>query len=243
MKVIPVIDVLNGIAVHAVGGERGRYLPLSSVLCSSVEPVDVAKTFERLGFGSLYLADIDAILGKSTNFALYRQIRTKTNLEFMVDAGVFDIAKAEKLLRSGVSKVVIGTETLRDVAFISQAVKILGENRVVVSVDMKEGRVISLLESVKSMSPVLLVQTLEKRGVNQIILLDLGRVGTRLGVEVELVKTVLEKTRLRVLVGGGIRDLKDLEELANLGVFGVLVATALHKGKLKVEELKSAGFL
>jgi phosphoribosylformimino-5-aminoimidazole carboxamide ribotide isomerase len=243
LKIIPVIDVLNGIAVHAIRGERGRYLPLSSVLCSSVKPVEVAKTFERLGFGSLYLADIDAILAKSTNFALYQRIQTETNLDFMVDAGVADVVKAEKLLKTGVSKIVIGTETLRGMAFIKQAIKIFGENRVVVSVDMKKGRVISLSENVKSMNPVLLVQTLENIGVSQIILLDMGRVGTGRGVDVEVVKAVLEKTRLRVLVGGGIRDLKDLEALKNLGVSGALVATALHKGKLSVEELKSAGFL
>ncbi len=41
-----------------------------------------------------------------------------------------------------------------------------------------------------------------------------------------------------VFVGGGVRDIKDLVELKNLGVSGVLVATALHSGKISIEELK-----
>jgi phosphoribosylformimino-5-aminoimidazole carboxamide ribotide isomerase len=208
-----------------------------------VNPLEIAETFERLGFGSLYLADIDAILGQPINFTLYQRIRAETNLDFMVDAGVADVSKAERLLEAGVSKVVIGTETLRSMAFINQAVKIFGDNHVVVSVDMRKGRVISLSESVKSMSPLLLTETLQNIGVNQIILLDLSRVGTECGVDFELVKAVLKNTGLKVLVGGGIRDFKDLEELKNLGVFGVLVATALHRGKLGVDKLKSAGFL
>jgi len=204
--------------------------------------MEVALTFKSLGFDSLYLADLDAILGKSTNFALYQRIRTETNLDFMVDAGIAEVTRAEKLLKAGVSKVVIGTETLRSLDFVNQAVRSFGENRIVVSIDLKKGEVMSVSENIKSINPVLLAQKLEKIGVSQIILLDLDRVGTERGANVEVLKEVIEKTKLKVLVGGGIRSIRDLEELRNLRVFGVLVATALHNGKLKVEELKSCGF-
>jgi phosphoribosylformimino-5-aminoimidazole carboxamide ribotide isomerase len=243
LKIVPVIDVLNGIAVHAIRGERRRYLPLRSILCSSVDPVEVALTFESLGFDSLYLADLDAILGRSTNFALYQQIKAKTNLDFMVDAGTAEVVKAEKLLKAGVSRVVIGTETLRGLDFVNQAVKSLGENRVVVSIDLKSGKVMSASENIRSMNPILLAQKLEKIGVSQIILLDLDRVGTEHGANVEVLKGVLKKIKVKVLVGGGIGSLRDLEQLKNLGVSGALVATVLHNGKLKVEELEFAGFL
>lgn len=243
MRIVPVIDVLNGMTVHAIRGERKNYRPLRSVLCSSVDPGELALTFESLGFGNLYLADLDAISGRSTNFALYQRIRTRTNLDFMVDAGVADVTKAEKLLRAGVSKIVIGTETLRSLDFVDQAVKSFGENRVVVSTDLKGGEVMSISESIKSMNPVPLAQKLEKIGVSQVILLDLDRVGTERGANLEVLKGVLKKTRVKVLVGGGVRSLQDLEELRNLGVFGALVATTLHSGKLKVGELQSAGFL
>jgi phosphoribosylformimino-5-aminoimidazole carboxamide ribotide isomerase len=243
LKIIPVIDVLNGIAVHAVHGERRHYRPLRSALCSSVDPLEVALTFESLGFDRLYLADLDAILGKSANFALYQRIHAKTNLDFMVDAGVAEITKAEKLLKAGVPEIVIGTETLRNLDFVNQAIKSFGEDRVVVSVDLKRGKVMSVLENVKPMGPVLLAKTLEEIGIDQIILLDLDRVGTERGANVEVLKDVLEKTKVKVLVGGGIRSVQDLENLRILGVSGALVATALHNGKLEVNELKSKGFL
>lgn len=243
MKIIPVIDVLNGIAVHAIRGERKRYPPLRSVLCRSVDPLDIALTFESLGFSRLYLADLDAILGKSANFALYQQIKTKTNLDLMVDAGIAEVTKAKKVLETEVPKVVIGTETLRSLDFINQAVKSFGEERVVVSIDLKEGKVLSVSETIASMNATSLAQTLGNMGINQIILLDLDRVGTERGADVEVLKDFLKKTKVKVLVGGGIRSLQDLEELRNLGVYGALVATALHNGKLEVDELKSAGFL
>jgi len=144
MKVIPVIDVLNGVAVHGVRGERERYQPLKSVLCRSVDPLEIALTFESLGFGSLYLADLDAILGKSANFNVYRQIMTETCLDLMVDAGIADFARPEEVLATEVSKIVVGSETLESLDFLGQAVKAFGEDRVVVSIDLKEGKVYSL---------------------------------------------------------------------------------------------------
>jgi phosphoribosylformimino-5-aminoimidazole carboxamide ribotide isomerase len=243
LKVIPVVDVLNGVVVHAVRGERGRYHPLRSVLCGSADPVEVALTFESLGFDSLYLADLDAILGKSTNFALYQRIKTKTKLDFMVDAGTSEVAKAERLLKSGVPKIVIGTETLHSLDFVNRAVKSFGENHVIVSIDLKKGKVMSASEGIGSMNAVRLAETLEQLGVSQIILLDLDRVGTEQGANVTVLKTVLKKTKAKVLVGGGIRGLQELEKLKTLGVSGALVATALHNGKLSVGELKSAGFM
>jgi phosphoribosylformimino-5-aminoimidazole carboxamide ribotide isomerase len=243
MKIIPVIDVLNGVAVHGVRGERERYQPLKSILFRSADPLDIASTFRSLGFSSLYLADLDAILGKSANFSIYRQIVTQTNLDLMVDAGIADIARAEQVLATEVSKIVIGSETLDSLDFLGQAVKAFGEDRVVVSIDLKQGKVLSASEAIASMDAVSFAQELGKIGVTQIILLELDRVGTEHGINRAFLRSVLEKAGVKVLAGGGIRSLQELDELRTLGVSGALVATILHNGKLEVDELKSASFL
>ena len=243
MKIIPVIDVLNGIAVHAKRGERKRYQPLKSILCKSVDPLDIASTFESSGFNTLYLADLDAILGKPANFNLYQQIMTQTNLDLMVDAGIADITKASTVLAAEVTKIVIGSETLSSLDFVKQAVKSFGEDKVVVSIDLKEDKVLSASETVGSMDAISFAQKLGNIGINQIILLDLDRVGTEHGINTAILRNILEKTGVEVLVGGGIRSFHELEKLRKLGVSGALVATVLHNGKLKVDELKSASFV
>jgi len=243
LKVIPVLDVLNGVAVHAIRGKRREYRPLKSVLSTSAEPLDVALAFKSFGFNALYLADLDAILEKPANFALYKQIKAKTGLDLMVDAGINDIKKARKVLEAGVSKIVIGTETLNSLAFVSQAIKSFGKDQVIVSIDLMEGKPMGISETIKSMDVASLVKTLEKMSVNRIIILDLTRVGTQCGVNLTMLRDVLEKTKVEVLAGGGIRGIEDLEDLKNIGVVGSLTATALHKGKITADELKSAGLL
>jgi phosphoribosylformimino-5-aminoimidazole carboxamide ribotide isomerase len=240
--VIPVIDVLNGVAVHAVRGRRKEYQPLRSVLCASADPVDVGKALAGFGFCELYLADLDAIINGQANFPLYRQV-SGIGLKLMVDAGVAELTKAKLMVKNRVSKVVVGTETLQGADFVREAVEALGSDRVVVSLDMMEGKVLSRLNSAGAVQPMAMLRTFQEMGVSQVILLDLSRVGSGEGVNLPLLKEALASLNMRVFIGGGVRDIKDLVALRNLGVSGVLLATALHSGKISPDELQSQGLL
>ncbi|MGD0995189.1 MAG: HisA/HisF-related TIM barrel protein [Candidatus Bathyarchaeia archaeon] len=243
MKVIPVIDILNGIVVHAVRGKRQEYQPLQSILCKSVEPLEVAKAFKTLGFGGLYIADLDAITSGPVNFQVFKRIAKETRLKLMVDAGVSDLGTAEKLLDCGVSKVVIGTETLQSKSFVGEAVRLFRSERVIVSLDLKGDIVLVKLGFAGCKSPVCLLREFKEMGVSGVIVLDLARVGSGEGVNVDFLKEALEAVPMDIYVGGGVRNIKDLVELKNLGVSGVLVATALHSGKISIEELKQTNLL
>ena len=243
MKIIPVLDVLNGIVVHAVGGKREKYYPIKSVLCASSDPLNVASTFRSLGFDELYMADLDAILSKHVNFSLYKQIKAVTDLNLMVDAGISDLEKAQKVLENEVSKIIIGTETLENLDFVKEAVKLFGKNRVIVSLDLRGGRIMSRSPYIKSRIPVELAKAFQGMNVAQIIVLDLARVGMNKGINLEIVKGILEQTQVEVLTGGGVRDIKDLKKLRSMGVSGVLVATALHNGRLTIRKLEQFDFI
>ena len=123
MKIIPVIDILNGKVVHAVKGQRQNYQPIESVLFKSIEPLEVAKRFKAFGFKELYVADLDAIIDCSMNFEALKNIADETGLKLRVDAGITSIPRAKKLLDTGISKLVIGTETLQSKKFVEQAVE------------------------------------------------------------------------------------------------------------------------
>ena len=243
MKIIPVMDILNGVVVHAVRGRRSEYQPLKSVLCASAEPLDVALAFKALGFSELYVADLDAITGKRANFSVLKQIADTTGLRLMVDAGIANLKSAEKVLESHVSKIVIGTETLPSMSFVGEAIKLLGSERVVVSLDLKGEKVISGFELGRFRDPLRLLREFQGMGVDQIIVLDLARVGSEAGVNMPILKEVFRNFKVKVFVGGGVRDIKDLVELKSVGVFGVLIATALHSGRISLDKIRLAGLL
>jgi phosphoribosylformimino-5-aminoimidazole carboxamide ribotide isomerase len=161
----------------------------------------------------------------------------------MIDAGINNIERASKVLEMGASNIIIGTETLNSLAFVKQAIRSFGKDQVIVSIDSKEGKVLSTSKTLRSMDSLSLAETLEKVGVTRLIILDLARVGAECGVNLPIVKTILEKTNAELLTGGGVRDINDLEELRCIGVSGALIATILHTGKLTARQLKSAGFI
>ncbi len=241
LKVIPVLDVLNGVAVHAVRGIRKEYKPLRSVLCDSTNPVDVAQAFERLGFSELYVADLDAITANNRSSLAVKQIGKSSSIRLTVDGGISDIGSAEEIMQIGVSKVVIGTETLSNIASVQEAIQSFGADRVMLSLDLREGRLLSKLNSEVQHDPLSLLRLLCDMGVSQIIVLDLAKVGSREGVDTSFLKPFLRNFRLKVFVGGGVRDCADLLELEAIGIEGALLATALHSGAIGVKDLVNAG--
>jgi phosphoribosylformimino-5-aminoimidazole carboxamide ribotide isomerase len=243
LNIIPVIDILNKTVVHAVKGQRSNYHPIESILFKSTEPLEVAKGFEALGFNDLYVADLDAIIDCSSHFQPLRSIADETGLKVMVDAGVTSVPRAQKLLASGVSKLIIGTETLQSKKFVEQAVEIFGSDRVVVSLDLKGDKVLVKMRFDGCLNPICLLQDFKQMGVTQIIVLDLLRIGSNEGVNTDFLKKVIAEVGVDVYVGGGVRDINDLTELRNIGVSGVLIASALHTGKISIDDLEREGFL
>jgi HisA/HisF family protein len=178
------------------------------VLCKSVEPLEVAKIFKKLGFSELYVADLDAIIDCSTNFQALKHIADETGLKLMVDAGVTTIERAQSLLKSGASKLVIGTETLQNKSFVSEAARVFGSDRVIVSLDLKGDKVLVREGFDGSMNFMNLLGEFKGMGVSEVIVLDLTRVGSGEGVNVNFLKKVLEAVPMKVYVGGGVREIK-----------------------------------
>jgi phosphoribosylformimino-5-aminoimidazole carboxamide ribotide isomerase len=243
LKIIPVIDILDKKVVHAIKGQRHNYQPLESVLFKSTDPLETAKGFKSLGFTELYVANLDAIIDCSTDFGFFKDIAEETGLRLMVDAGVTSLGRAQKLFENNVSKLIIGTETLQSKKFVAQAVEIFGSNRVVVSLDLKGDKILVKLGFDGCLNPVCLLKDFKGMGVSQIIVLDLARVGSGEGVNLDFLKRVIADVGVEVYVGGGVRDINDLIELKELGVSGALIATALHSGKISISQLRQNGFL
>jgi phosphoribosylformimino-5-aminoimidazole carboxamide ribotide isomerase len=242
LKVIPVIDILNGAVVHAVRGNRQEYKPLQSVLTASVNPVEIATVFKLQGFSTLYIADLDAIQGKKPYFELYNHI-AQIGFNIMIDTGVTDIKTVKNLLKHGVSKVILGTETLQSRAFLKETVKQVGADKIIISLDIKNDNLLTHTAFNNPTNMFELIEDFRTMGVTEFILLDLTRVGSNEGVNMDALKKTLTICADRFYVGGGIRDIDDLLILKELNVLGVLSATALHLGKITIKNLKNANLL
>jgi phosphoribosylformimino-5-aminoimidazole carboxamide ribotide isomerase len=234
MRVIPVIDLKRGAAVHAVRGERERYRPLRSRIVEGSDPVEVARAVRaRFGLEELYVADLDAIAGGAGNPGVLAALAREARV--MVDAGAATPAAVAGLLALGAARVVIGTETLPGPAAFARLRAALPEAPLVLSLDLRDGRVLSPDPALAASAPDDALARLADAGATEALVLDLVRVGSAAGPDVALIGTLhARRPELALLAGGGVRHAGDLRALAAAGASGALVATALHRGTLQV---------
>ena len=226
--------------MHAHGGDRSRYQPVESVLCRGAagDPLALARAYRSLGCTICYVADLDAITRGSPQRSLLRHLadpRGGFGAGLVVDAGVSDAVSARQILELGVSRVVVGLETLRafdDLAAIAGAI---GDERVAFSLDLREGVPIChpKLAARPGATPPQLAELARRAGVTTILVLDLARVGTSRGVDLDLVAQLHDRLpEVALWVGGGIRSARDLDALATAGCTAAVVGTALHTGAI-----------
>jgi phosphoribosylformimino-5-aminoimidazole carboxamide ribotide isomerase len=238
IRVVGVIDLKGGTAVHAVRGERERYRPVHSAIGGDDgDALALARGFRNaLGLEEIYVADLDAIVGEGENSASIGALAREARV--MVDAGVSEPAQAQALLDLGVHRVIVGTETLSGPDALDRMVAELPDGAVVLSVDLRDGCVLSADRQLAGLPALDAVERLPRAGLREAIVLDLALVGSGAGPDVTLI-TELHAAfpGLELLAGGGVRDVEDLRALDAAGARGALVATALHRGVIGPREL------
>jgi phosphoribosylformimino-5-aminoimidazole carboxamide ribotide isomerase len=234
MRILPVLDLKAGLVVRGVGGRRQEYRPIVSQLTNSCHAVDVARAFrDQFGLTELYLADLDAIAGESPALTLYAELQSM-GFRLRVDAGVREVADAQPLAALGVEVIVAGLETLSGPETLGKLCREFGGDRIQFSLDLMDGRPLGHLSAWDGADARAIAARAVGLGVRRLIVLDLARVGGKSGPGTEQLCTHLARTfpALEVATGGGIRDVNDLEWLERCGVKAVLVASALHEGRL-----------
>ncbi|ENN96089.1 hisA/hisF family protein [Methanocaldococcus villosus KIN24-T80] len=217
MEVIPVIDIKDGKAVSGKSGKRDDYKPLKSIFCPIPNPIKISEALSEY-FNRIYIADLNAIMGRGNNFDIIKDIKMKKIVDFGIRRREdFNICK--KFLKEN-DKIILATETLKDLSLLKE--------NVFVSLDFKDNKLLNydldfIISLINEKTPL--------------IILDISSVGTKRGINKELINMVMRKVNNPIYVGGGVRNKEDLKVCVDLGIDGVLVGTALHSGELKLDEL------
>lgn len=222
MNLIPVIDLALGHVVHARGGVREAYRPLKSRLCSSSEPLDVvAGLLDLHPFTHLYIADLDAIQGQPVQSTMLWQLHEHfPALQLWVDAGIRDTSQFYSLKKLVRITPVLGSETLDNTSLLENP-------------EFHETYILSLdFQDQTFLGPAALLAT-PSLWSGRIIAMALGRVGQHRGPDLEQIRQLQNAApAARLYAAGGVRDPDDLHALQAAGCTGVLLASALHNGRL-----------
>jgi phosphoribosylformimino-5-aminoimidazole carboxamide ribotide isomerase len=243
MTILPVLDLLDGIVVRGVAGKRNAYRPVESQLVDNADPLLVVEAFRnQFGLSEIYLADLDAILHDRPNLPIYEAL-VNHGFRLIVDAGLRDTDRAEELFAHGVSAVIAGLETIPGPELLGDLTQAFHSDRILFSLDLKNGRPLGDLTLWKSSDPFEIGRQAIDAGITRMIVLDLAAVGIHQGIStIPLCQQLQDHfPQLEIVTGGGVRDADDLNQLAAIGIDGVLIASALHNGHIDAATLQAFG--
>ena len=238
-KIIPVIDILNSEVVHAKRGERDKYKPLKSKLFTSSNPIEVIKILTyKFKFDEFYIADLDSIISRSPNFQLLNKISKIPDLNIMIDPGIITTNDILAFSKYRFNRLILGLETIKKFNVIGKSLKLLGQNKLIISVDMYKGKILSKVKELANNDLIELIKKIANLGIRNIILLDLFRIGQKFGGIPPIYLEILDIFNGNVFVGGGIKNYEDLLLYREKNFSGVLLATALYDGTINIEKVR-----
>ena len=229
MLLIPAIDLKDGRCVRL---RQGR---MDDETVFSDDPVELAGRWVRDGARRLHLVDLNgAFAGEPVNGAAIRGIAaTYPALPLQVGGGIRDEATIAAYLNAGVRYCIIGTQAVKDPAFVARACRAF-PGRIMVGLDAKDGQVaINGWAEITEHHVTDLARRFEDDGVSAIVYTDIGRDGMLSGPNVAATCALADAVRIPIVASGGITNLEDIRALCAAGnIEAAITGRAIYEGTL-----------
>ncbi len=230
--VIPAVDILGGKCVRLLQGK------FDAETVYDASPIEAAQRWVSNGAKWAHLVDLDgAKTGIQENLEIIREIIEEFDINFEVSGGVRSMEVADFLFNVGAKRVIVGTRSVIDKAFVKDLVGKYGE-RIAVGVDATGGRVATDgWTRVTNIEAAAFVRELESLGVKRIIYTDTSRDGALKGPNFDSIKAIASSTSIPVIASGGVSSLDDIRKLKAIkNIEACIVGKALYEGKFSLAD-------
>ena len=231
MEIIPAVDIRGGRCVRLYQGDYNRETVFDE------DPVTAALTWYSQGARWLHIVDLDgAVAGEPKNMAVVEEIIKETGLLIELGGGIRREETAERLLRQGVNRLILGTAAIENRKLVKKLCQRFGE-AIAVSLDARDGKIAIHGWRKDTLVEVLrLGRELVDSGVRRLIYTDIKRDGTLTEPNFHMIKTLTVETSVPVIVAGGISRLEHVRRLEELGAEGAIIGKALYTGDIDLGE-------
>lgn len=233
MQLIPAIDLMNGKIVRLSRGDPKT----AKIYDQFGTPLEAAKRWRDEGADKLHIIDLDAAFGTRNNHNVIRDIVAKVGLPIQVGGGIRSFQTAAKLLKTGISQVILGALAFNNKEVIGKIQKQFGADSVIVALDNRDGQI--MVEGWKTATALKVNEALEKftkLRVESFLITSISRDGMLAGPDLETLKQACRHSKAKVIAAGGIGSVNDLIALKRIGVEGVVIGKALYECRFTLRE-------
>ena len=232
MKIIPAIDLMEGKVVRLYQGNPDKKTIYSD------NPLEIAKKWEAAGADMIHLVDLDATLGRGSNFEILRNVSKSVKIPVQVAGGL----RNEKIIENTLEfaqRVVIGTLAFKDKTSLGKLLAAYGNEKLVISVDHNDGLiVVNGWQETTKISLMDAVNEFVEMGFSEYLSTNISRDGTLQGPDLKSLQEINKINNVNLVVSGGISNIEDIMKVKELNPFGVILGKALYENQISIEGAK-----
>ncbi|MEU3308700.1 bifunctional 1-(5-phosphoribosyl)-5-((5-phosphoribosylamino)methylideneamino)imidazole-4-carboxamide isomerase/phosphoribosylanthranilate isomerase PriA [Nocardiopsis sp. NPDC055551] len=231
LELLPAVDVSGGQAVQLVQGKAdtgGKY----------GDPYEAAMAWQNAGAEWIHLVDLDAAFGRGHNRDLLGDIVGRLDVKVEMSGGIRDDESLAAALATGCTRVNIGTAALEHPEWCARIIAEHGD-KIAIGLDVRGTTLAARGWTRDGGDLFATLERLETEGCARYVVTDVNKDGMLKGPNLDLLRTVCERTEKPVVASGGVSSLADLEAIAGLvpeGVEGAIMGTALYEGAFTLED-------
>ena len=150
----------------------------------------------------------------------------------------YELERVKELLDLGINRVIVGTMAIENKALLKELIDKYGAERIVVSIDAKNGKVATHgWEQVSDIDSVDLCKELEQIGVKTIVYTDISKDGMLSGPNFDIYEELSKKTSLDIIASGGVTSIDDIKRLLDMNMYGAIIGKALYDNRIDLKEV------
>ncbi len=238
-QIIPAIDIIDGKCVRLTQGDYSQKKTYNE------NPLEVAKMFENSGIKRLHLVDLDGAKNKKiTNLRVLQHIASNTALHIDFGGGVQSDEDIQSAFDAGAKQITGGSIAVKNPELFENWLQKYGSEAIILGADAKNEKIaVSGWEEDSGLSVYDFITKWVNKGIQYTISTDVAKDGLLQGPSIELYKNIqAQQANLKIIASGGVSSMQDLETLAELNIFGVIVGKAIYEGKVSLKEIEKRFF-
>lgn len=235
IQIIPAIDLIEGKCVRLTQGDYGQKKIYNE------NPLEVAQQFEDAGLKRLHLVDLDGAKAKKVvNWKVLETIASKTSLHVDFGGGVQSDDDLKIVFESGAKQVTGGSIAVKQPDLFEHWLKTYGGDRIILGADAKNEKIaVSGWEEGTAIWVYDFVEEYVAKGVEYTISTDVAKDGLLQGPSFDLYKNLQDKCPdLNIIASGGIAGIEDVEKLAEMNIYGVIIGKAIYENRISLADLQ-----
>ncbi len=235
MHIIPAIDLIDGKAVRLTQGDYNQKKEYNA------RPLEVAQQFEGAGLTRLHLVDLDGAKEKRViNWKVLELITSKTSLHVDFGGGVQSDDDLRVAFECGAKQITGGSVAIKDPDLMERWLSKHGSDKIILGADAKNEKI--AVSGWEEGTDVWIYDFLEKwvdKGIKYVISTDVAKDGLLQGPSFDLYRNMQDQfPKLNIIASGGVSNMADIETLADMGLFGVIVGKAIYEGRVTLKDLQ-----